>query len=138
VTAVPYVMTTKRPYSREEVQALRGRGEHGPIANMITVSRRAVATLDAELPRLMREHGANGDWATSAVANLRESGGTVGPLPDGTVIEVERTLWSSLADEVGAELRWDPPTRDGDYLHAAQREELEAVLAAWNKQHGQT
>jgi selenocysteine lyase/cysteine desulfurase len=50
----------------------------------------------------------------------------------------ERVPWSVLAEDVGVELRWDPPTQDGDYLHAAQREELKAVLAAWNAKHGQT
>jgi hypothetical protein len=61
---------------------------------------RAVATLEAELPRMMREHGANGDWATSAVLNLRGSGGTVGPLPDGTVIEVEPTTQREEGDRM--------------------------------------
>jgi hypothetical protein len=95
---MPFIVTTKmdlRSLPDDELPShLRRR--HWPL-----VWRRAIATLDAELPRLMREHGANGDWATAAVANLSQSGGTVGPLPDGTVIVVEPVEWFRLYDESG-------------------------------------
>lgn len=37
------------------------------------------------------------DQAYETLLRLPESGGTVGPLPDGTVIEVEPTTWADLA-----------------------------------------
>jgi hypothetical protein len=92
---MPFIVTTKRPYKRAEVQVLRARGEHGPIANMRIVSRRAVATLE-EARSVCRGtvhethvNGAPVDEPWVQTDALRESGGTVGPLPDGTVIKVE-------------------------------------------------
>jgi len=32
---------------------------------------------------------------------------------------------------------WDPPTADGDYLHDGQRDELLAVIAAYNAKQGE-
>jgi hypothetical protein len=128
---MPYVLTTKQSDERT--------GPSGEPSRVEFVSRRAVATLEDAQDAVVQELHDLLDEPTHdqerAANTLPASGGTVGPLPDGTIIEVERMLWSSLADEVGAELRWDPPTQDDDYLHAAQREELETVLAAWNEQH---
>jgi hypothetical protein len=97
---MPYIVTTKRPIMYGE-----------PIKD---VSRRAVAThaqalliasgvyqqavgyrknLGAEenLRRQAEDFARWGSW------DVPESGGTVGPLPDGTVIEVERVTWGQLA-----------------------------------------
>jgi cell division protein FtsX len=88
----PYIVTRKRPgsyFAGREPQAL---------------SRRAVATLEeasrlseAVVQRVAVERGENyleagyGKFGNDCF-NLRtsEAGGTVGPLPDGTVIEVEQ------------------------------------------------
>lgn len=101
------------------------------------VSRRAVTTLDKAVNLAIAACNAAGSVGLSVVDqvnDLSEDGGTVGPLPDGTVIAVERRLWSTLAvDDLGIEeLRWDPPTADGDYLHDAQRDELEGLIDAYN------
>jgi len=55
---------------------------------------------------------------------MRESGGTVGPLPDGTVIEVRRVRWSAIADELP---EYMPLFADGGYN--------KAILAAFNGAH---
>jgi hypothetical protein len=74
---MPYIVTTKR-------QQPTGHFER----TIDPVSRRAVATLETVL-----QYGSDQGWRRAivrAVASLPESGGTVGPLPDGTVIEVEQ------------------------------------------------
>ena len=63
------------------------------------LSRQAVATLEEarrECDRLATEHGASEGTQLWAALGI-ESGGTVGPLPDGTVIKVEQTEWIALA-----------------------------------------
>lgn len=58
-------------------------------------TRRAVATLDEALDRSLV---AREKWAT-----LESDGGTIGPLPDGTVIEVERVRWSDINPDMDAD-----------------------------------
>lgn len=92
--AGPYIVTTK---ARENLP---------PLAPSWRVSRHAVATLEeakAEAASIVeqREHDDDQFFAT---ALLPESGGTVGPLPDRTVIEVEQTTYVALADVVGDEV----------------------------------
>lgn len=82
---MPYVITA----FVEPDRSLRGQVE----------SRRAVATLEGravwnalygvDLTKHREE-------VVDRITTLPESGGTVGPLPDGTVIEVERVEWSQL------------------------------------------
>lgn len=83
---MPYVITTKRKMAT------------APIGAFQVESRRAAATLeearkaahDTMFDRAMESAWAEGSNAANwqAVNDLPESGGTVGPLPDGTVIEV--------------------------------------------------
>lgn len=53
------------------------------------------------------------------IVALDEAGGTVGPLPDGTTIEVEPVLWSSLCGALGRggisqdPTIWQPEIIDG-------------------------
>jgi hypothetical protein len=77
---VPYIVTTKREPQDDGMG--RSWFEH--------VSRRAVATLE-KLPGMTE----------SQMVALKEHGGTVGPLPDGTMIEVEQTTWADLALALG-------------------------------------
>jgi hypothetical protein len=101
---MPYIVTTKRPAA-------------GPTF----VSRRAVATLDG---RYCPQHGLTRDehcraslgsdgqgavFCQEATRPLPESGGTVGPLPDGTVIEVEQVGWADLAWRAGRTAAIVPP-----------------------------
>lgn len=71
----PYVVTTKRPNCSQ-----------GARCTHATVARRAVATLEEAKTTILDMPGCR--WL-DAVALINESGGTVGPLPDGTVIQVE-------------------------------------------------
>lgn len=85
---MPYVITT--------TYSLR------PLGAMSRLSRRAVATLEEARQRVFeiaedvygigRDVGAQVD----ACRSLTEAGGTVGPLPDGTVIEVARVPFHEL------------------------------------------
>ena len=96
-----------------------------PAMERVTVTRIAVATLDEArriTAREYREHvhrfmGFDTRWIT-------ESGGTVGPLPDGTVIEVQSVSWNwiiGMADDAGIDT--DAVYEDGGDL---------AILAAFN------
>jgi hypothetical protein len=96
---MPYLITTASPPSAPDVS------RSGNI-----VSRRAVATLDEATVSLSevvaKAHFDCPDWLDRrdayrrdmwALVRTPESGGTVGPLPDRTVIEVEPASWSDLA-----------------------------------------
>lgn len=84
---MPYIITNAVPW-----------GENLGARNKYAItSRRAVATLDEARADLLTELGDRNaiagpeDDLCGAVLDLSEaSGGTVGPLPDGTVIEVKR------------------------------------------------
>jgi hypothetical protein len=103
----PYIVTTKR-------------GDPPFPNNPAILSRRAIATLDEARIfcttyisdrwsfRSERFAKADGDRYQPSAAepydfaiSLPESGGTIGPLPDGMVIEVEATTWLDLAREAG-------------------------------------
>jgi hypothetical protein len=94
---MPYIITTIRPQRRNPDDLAAGYED--------VRSRRAVATLDEARERARtivqgqdweRHTITLGSWCAS-VRNLGESGGTIGPLPDGTVIEVERAHWYDIA-----------------------------------------
>jgi hypothetical protein len=92
----PYIVTTKRPNK-----------DDAPVWDRFDLSRRAVATLDearkvchdavlaSELPTHEVMDPAHDRFYDAALT--LPDGGTVGPLPDGTVIEVEATTWADLA-----------------------------------------
>ena len=93
---MPYVITTitRRPLHPDDTAP----------TDAESVSRRAVATLeeardvwDAALTALGDSTG-NYD---STPEDMPEPGGTVGPLPDGTVIEVEPVDWMRIAHDAG-------------------------------------
>jgi hypothetical protein len=65
--------------------------------------------------------------AVRDVFALPESGGTVGPLPDGSLIEVERVTFNRLA----ADAAWIAPENDRDYSSAPRH--AEQVIAAFNE-----
>jgi hypothetical protein len=93
---MPYVVTTKRPRPQE--------GGCGEI--LAVVSRRAGGTLEeaqAEAHRIVnaQPHRLSDPLWNNAIEAWPKSGGTVGPLPDGTVIEVEPVEWYWLYDKSG-------------------------------------
>jgi hypothetical protein len=91
---MPYIVTTERELpSAEDSSTLTYR------------ERRAVATLE-KARLVVREAVFTGSALTApaiwnSIAVLPESGGTVGPLPDGTVIEVEAVSWADLRERAG-------------------------------------
>jgi hypothetical protein len=88
----PYIVTIKRVYS---IGTDHGVGE----------SRRAVATLDEAHEYVWNL--LDSDPATDQTkVSLAESGGTVGPLPDGTVIEVAPATWRDLAAQASLDIAW--------------------------------
>lgn len=86
----PYIVTTSEPFDAA-VHCTRP-----------AFTRRAVATLDEarEVIRQIAWDRPPGQTPTPddamAIHALPESGGTVGPLPDGTVIEVEAATYDDL------------------------------------------
>jgi hypothetical protein len=104
----PYVVTTKR---RDEDQP-------GVTVSRV-LSRRAVATLGEARGLAALSCGISNPEHLRAASRLPESGGTVGPLPDGTVIQVERVTWAELL-----------PMDERPLLpHMTQRELLDAYNA---------
>lgn len=101
---MPYIVTVTAPAEPRWT----GEVEYMPV-NPI-VSRRAVATLDEarDQARLFiddawRATGESWDnrwdaWASLHVDELPEPGGTIGPLPDGTTINVEQTTREALIE----------------------------------------
>jgi len=101
---MPYVITTATP--------LRGEPVHESLDR---ITRTAVATLEeareaaaevagtAYSDEWIMAHANRGTVAPliDAAWDLPESGGTVGPLPDGTVIEVRRRSWPDLQADAG-------------------------------------
>jgi hypothetical protein len=87
---VPYVITTHPGQSSD----YETRGEH--IA-AVGLSRVAVATLEEAREMVFRvideQERIDDLLSTYADAIFLADGGTVGPLPDGTIIEVERVGW---------------------------------------------
>lgn len=103
----PFIVTTKRQWHELEFETERVRTS--------VVSRVAVGTLQEA--REATEAAAR----TSRIAIdalVAESGGSVGPLPDGTLIQVEHVGWRHIEDSLGYHLGYP----DGP----------EAALAAFN------
>jgi hypothetical protein len=116
---MPYIVTTKRPVDAVDC------GHPEAPRNGWPVSRRAVATLEESI-RAVADAQTMAVGFTTGVT-LPESGGTVGPLPDGTVIEVERVGWFDVAERVRGK-RLVPAGR------AAQAELLDAFNAREHEQ----
>lgn len=97
----PYIVTVKEVH--------RGHSAQEPD---LSVHRRAVATLDEARERCFRawgpfDHPDGRDVNQrvpylDSVRALPDSGGTIGPLPDGTVIEVERVTYDDLGGALSA------------------------------------
>jgi hypothetical protein len=97
---MPYIITTKTPQSRASYEPVRFDIDHAAVATLNKARAVASATI-----RSLAGNGLTFNEAeTAALASLDrigESGGTVGPLPDGTVIVVRRTDRRELADSLG-------------------------------------
>lgn len=102
----PFIVTTKRPVDAVDCGRPEAPRDGWPV------SRRAVATLEearhaahdvmlgraGEADPVWPEGSNSANW--NAVDRFPESGGTVGPLPDGTVIEVESSTAQTLIDSL--------------------------------------
>jgi hypothetical protein len=96
---MPYIITTH--------------GKADQYGRCPLLSRRAVATLEEARDRTAGEVAARtsdllvAEHIIRAVDLLPESGGTIGPLPDGTVIEVARVLDQDLVRALPDSVRRD-------------------------------
>ena len=92
---MPYIITTGQRFRYEDAN----------VGGLQIESRRAVATLDEEaLRRECKRHQPKMLFSAERTEQIRkavQSGGTVGPLPDGTVIEVARADWDTLSSAIG-------------------------------------
>lgn len=95
----PYIVTTKRQCPAC-VHGPNAGGEHRPES----VSRRAVATLEEAiakaleitLPYALVTQPADDEALQLQCHALSESGGSVGPFPDGSLSEVARVKWDTI------------------------------------------
>ena len=90
---MPYVITTRQPETHEP-------GFDGQLGNYVSgsVSRRAVATLEEARDVAQSLFTTHAKADAPAWRLIEDDGGTIGPLPDGTVIEVEAVGWQDLAE----------------------------------------
>lgn len=120
----PFVITTKRPCPEGHEEPMQqgdgggwdGNAYHTPPCEIcgdyceIVVSRRAVATLEGESDIACQRcaYCLAGEECRFGyvLAKMPASGGTVGPLPDGTVIEVEPIEWTELASDDRRSAKW--------------------------------
>jgi hypothetical protein len=131
---MPYIITTRR----RESLGWRPTGEVESAKVWEVKSRRAVATLDeareAAHGIVNRAPAGRAEQYTSSpgrdAMTLPESGGTVGPLPDGTIIEVAPVgrddLFATLVpvqNRNTASARYWPAERLIDAYNAVQEEE---------------
>lgn len=66
-----------------------------------------------------------------ASLNLSESGGTIGPLPNGTVIEVERVGLTELAERASA----DQNPNDAPHVGRLLTRGIDSIIHAYNARH---
>lgn len=118
----PYVITAKRPHYDPP--------DYGPfqtkrraVATLADVKRDVLDVINADAERSPEAWNAAYDVKNATFA-LPASGGTIGPLPDGTVINVEPTTWSNLIHAL---------ISDGDITTRWTRPE---ILAAYNAKQG--
>jgi hypothetical protein len=112
---MPYIIITRPRYARvarEPEPAIR------TAVATLGEAHNAVHGIVHEAYRLaypLKPHGLGGEhsdaqrahrWHNVDVSKLPESGGTVGPLPDGTVIEVRSVPWAG-SDGMYALAGWD-------------------------------
>lgn len=105
----PFIVTTKRKVDQPLVKISGTATPQPGFFPKYETARRAVATLE-EARALLFELGA-GPFGVPTMSEL-ESGGSVGPLSDGTVIEVEATTYHALWHAVP----WDSGLRGGPYM----------------------
>lgn len=131
---MPYIITSKAacPDCKGRGRLYDRIGKYDRVCNRcslgdIPTSRTAVATLDEARETAHQIAGASGVWVKVRphvwdAKGLPEAGGTVGPLPDGTVIEVKRVLAApELARATGI------PRGDWFYMSDA------AIVAEYNR-----
>jgi hypothetical protein len=127
---MPYIITTGSKYRKDhslECWPLPRGGSAPERCNcdfMDGFTRTAVATLDearddviARIECAENPDGPRLDSEWERAHGMDESGGTVGPLPDGTVIEVRRVEWATLNGEHGYTLH--PSTQMAERILAA-------------------
>lgn len=83
---MPYIITTTRPLTSRQRHAMES----------ATRTRRAVATFDEARGEVIRHITTPFAW------DLALDGGTIGPLPDGTVIEVRHVDWIAMRKLAGS------------------------------------
>lgn len=133
---MPYIITTYLPggcldpvgagQEPDACHAVATLDEARSFATTIYDERRGTDEDDAAMG-IGPDDPIRGEWLDNfdAIQELPEAGGTIGPLPDDTVIKVERVNWNRLADLAS----YDP-------LSGATGSRLaQAILDAYNKEH---
>lgn len=84
---MPYVVTRRQP----------GRPDD-ELPAVATLEEARLVAAEITLPYALAVQPPADKAYAAACGAIPESGGTIGPLPDGTVIEAESVIWTELAD----------------------------------------
>lgn len=140
VMSNPFVVTTNRGCDDVECHlGCRGRKiSRRAVASLKEASSLADAIVQAVAARrgddyLEAGYGAFGNDCFNLSAPGRDSGGTIGPLPDGTVIEVEQETWPDLFRMSGIEPQaiGMPPLYDAEEFEYID-DVKDIILSAYN------
>jgi hypothetical protein len=119
---MPYIITTTLRTDDVVADALESVGTRVLFSGVPRATRTAVATLEEARAAVWAQvfDSRSRTIDGSEVDSLPGSGGTIGPLPDGAVIEVRRVMHAELAREAGLGRRDTPMMSDA------------AIVAAFN------
>lgn len=130
----PYLVTTKRPeviYGDDDCMHIAPEEESRRATGTLGEAREAAADEVLAVRDALEEHRDEWEQACEpydslvvAALAIPESGGTVGPLPDGTLIQVEPVEYIALW--------WDVPYDDALPLYPSNPEDRPKIIAAWN------
>ena len=117
---MPYIITTKPSMLHSHIDTPGV--TRTAVATLEEMRQKAFGAIDraSKMDRDMNSDEQRADRGFRlAVRFDLDDGGTVGPLPDGTVIEVQRVLWSALE-------------RDGGTFYPVPENHAADIIAAFN------
>lgn len=130
---MPYIISTSLQEQQNEHMAVKTPTGSKAVATLDEAREAAYATVENQIATSGPSYASPDDAQTMALAaaHIPAEGGTIGPLPDGTVIAVRPTDWLELAGLAGWTLDAAGRARVTGRTRKADRI---ALLAAFNNQ----